>query len=926
VARPAEAPATVFVSYSHHDEAWKEQLCAHLSQLDPARRIEPWDDRQIGAGDEWYEAIRAAMERAGLAVCLVSRDYLVSDFVRREEIPYLLARRAREGLCIVPVLLHPCKWQEVHWLKPLQLLPRDGRSVTGDFAGREDEVFAAVARRVLEIISDPQFQPPPAASPAWPPPHAVDINRLPMTGFELFGRQAQLALLDQAWRSYDTHVVSFVGWGGVGKSTLVRKWLEAMAGDNYRGAWRVFAWSFFSQGMGQRVTSADYFVDTALEWFGDPRPTEGSPWDKGERLAELIRQDRTLLVLDGLEPLQSAQDFERGRILDPALATLIAELARENPGLCVITTREAVADLVAFPRTTTQENLEHLSAEAARALLRVRGVRGSDGELETEARRLGNHALALELLAGYLGDSPGHRVADGSGIPLLDLPESSGRNARSVMAAFAERFGPGPEGELLRLLGLFDRPATPDQIRSLRSPPVMPGLTERLVRISEAEWLRLLDRLRRVKLLAEEDRHAPETLDAHPLVREHFRDRLRAERPDAWRAGNSRLFEHLQRRAPRYPETLEEMAPLLAAVIHGCEAGRHQEALDLHYERVQRRGNTNFITTALGAFGTDLAVLSFFFDAPWQRPAAGLVPQAKVALPGWIGYRLRALGRLTEAAEAMHITFQGRVEQGDFSNAALEASNLCQVHLLSGEIPRAVEYGQQAVDLADRGTDAHWQMGSRCTLADAWHQAGRLEEAVALFARAEEINRRIYAQWPFLYSFQGYAYCDLLLTLGRHGEVRERADRIVRWAMHRRLDVGLGHLAMGQAELVALQRGEGGDPEAAEASVNEALDVLRQAGEQDQLPSAFLVRATLHRLRGRADEAEHDLARGLQLAGWIGLRLRLADCHLEGARLHLSIGSRELAREACRQARQLIEGCGYRRRDDELREVEARLD
>ena len=46
-------------------------------------------------------------------------------------------------------------------------------------------------------------------------------------------------------------------------------------------------------------------------------PTEGSMWDKGERLAALVAKERTLLLLDGLEPLQSDNTIEEGAIKDP---------------------------------------------------------------------------------------------------------------------------------------------------------------------------------------------------------------------------------------------------------------------------------------------------------------------------------------------------------------------------------------------------------------------------------------------------------------------------------------------------------------------------------------------------------------------------------------------------------------------------------
>jgi hypothetical protein len=90
----------------------------------------------------------------------------------------------------------------------------------------------------------------------------------------------------------------------VGKSSLVGRWLDGMAADGWRGAQRVFAWSFDSQGTEERVTSADRFLDTALRFFGDPEPQAGAARDHGLRLADFVRQEKSLLVLDGIEPLQ----------------------------------------------------------------------------------------------------------------------------------------------------------------------------------------------------------------------------------------------------------------------------------------------------------------------------------------------------------------------------------------------------------------------------------------------------------------------------------------------------------------------------------------------------------------------------------------------------------------------------------------------
>jgi hypothetical protein len=124
---------TVFISYSHKDENWKNLLQPHLKLLQQAGRISIWDDRQIDAGGIWFNNIKEAMARSAVAVCLISADYLASDFCTKEEIPYLLQRREKEGMIIIPVLIHSCLWEVFDWLKNTQMFPRDGKSVCEDF-------------------------------------------------------------------------------------------------------------------------------------------------------------------------------------------------------------------------------------------------------------------------------------------------------------------------------------------------------------------------------------------------------------------------------------------------------------------------------------------------------------------------------------------------------------------------------------------------------------------------------------------------------------------------------------------------------------------------------------------------------------------------------------------------------------------------
>jgi len=199
-------------------------------------------------------------------------------------------------------------------------------------------------------------------------------------GYEhLIGRDSERQALDFAWsgdaaawqNAFNQHVkrgqkltgqhcrpriIVFNAWAGIGKTALVVRWaVDKLAEDNHSGIERYFDWSFYNQGTRQENdttssgnwTSADPFLKNALEFFGDSAlaASNDSPWQKGERLAQLINQHRTLLILDGLESLQDAMT---GELRDDGVRALVRALASQNRGLCLLTTRQHVAELAVW--------------------------------------------------------------------------------------------------------------------------------------------------------------------------------------------------------------------------------------------------------------------------------------------------------------------------------------------------------------------------------------------------------------------------------------------------------------------------------------------------------------------------------------------------------------------------------------------------
>jgi tetratricopeptide (TPR) repeat protein len=656
-------------------------------------------------------------------------------------------------------------------------------------------------------IFSPDTAPPDSPPPS--PPQKLQISRLPRTDSKLFGREEELHRLNDAWQDERTNVLVLIAMGGTGKTALMQTWLDQLEVEQYQGATAVYTWSFYSQGSAEdKQASADDFFNAALPWFGydgDPIP---SAHDKGLKLAQLINQHPTLLLLDGLEPLQyppgGAMD---GALRDDGLKTLFLQLAADNRGLLLISSRQPVRELDSkSPVLVEQRPLSPLSPAAGIALFRDAGIAGTDKELADTVEAYHGHALSLNLLANYLSKYAKKDIRRQDTLSALtDFPEETRATSHAfkVMAAYERQLRDRPELRILFLMGLFDRPVSSGAMDDLRQAGIAhlsePPMDERVFHAA-------CERLRKQGLLNKENTEHPDTLDTHPLVRQYFGERLRGQHPDSWRQAHARFYAYYKAVPDKErPDTLEEMEPLFAAVRHGCAAGLHQQALDeVYYPRIQRDGQTNYLCKKLGAFGADLSVLSHFFAVPWQTPAPGLTDADKAVVLNWAAFRLRALGRMQEAAQPMQAGLDMQAKQEDWKNAASAANSLSELHLTIGAVSPALEAAEQAVRLADTSKDAFYRMMCRTTLADALHQAGEPEPARAAFVEAEQLQREDQPEYALLYSLQGFRYCDLLLTGGAWQEVRERAGQTLEWAEDQGtllLDRALDKLSLGRAAL-----------------------------------------------------------------------------------------------------------------------------
>jgi len=141
---------TIFISYSHKDEFWKDQFMNHLNVLKKEGVFDVWDDRQISPGNDWYQEIQTAIDKARVAVLLISANFLNSEFITNEEVPALLNKRQVKGLTIIPVVISPCSWKFVKWLSKMNLMPTDGQPLSQN--SNQDEILVSIVEKIAETM------------------------------------------------------------------------------------------------------------------------------------------------------------------------------------------------------------------------------------------------------------------------------------------------------------------------------------------------------------------------------------------------------------------------------------------------------------------------------------------------------------------------------------------------------------------------------------------------------------------------------------------------------------------------------------------------------------------------------------------------------------------------------------------------------
>ncbi|MGH9837661.1 MAG: TIR domain-containing protein [Blastocatellia bacterium] len=307
-------PILVFCSYSHRDEALRDELSKHLSGLKRPGFILEWHDRLILPGEKWAAAIDDQINRARVILLLISPDFLDSDYCHEIEMKRALERERNGEAIVIPVILRSCDWKG-SLFGHLQVLPKDARAVTS--WPNQDEAFTNIAKGIRAIVE--QLREETASPPAPPKPRRPDFDQYEeeirrqevkeikvanpyLLGEKFAGRKKELGDLTDWLVEDENKILCICDLGGTGKSALVWHWLNHPATRDTlaKRGMRQFWCSFYAR----NFDSMQFLRDLAAQ-LGGATVVESDPWraqmELQREVLDRLRKGKWLLVLDGLE-------------------------------------------------------------------------------------------------------------------------------------------------------------------------------------------------------------------------------------------------------------------------------------------------------------------------------------------------------------------------------------------------------------------------------------------------------------------------------------------------------------------------------------------------------------------------------------------------------------------------------------------------
>ena len=176
----------IFISYSHADDLYKSRLETHLLALQRYFGITIWSDSLIEAGLDWNSTIAHIIEETSVAIHLISKDYLASEYIARNEVAPIMSAYNKGEISVIPIILTPCLFHQIQELSQLQAINDPKKPLCNLTELEQDEVWVHTVEAALHEWKKRKPANPTEDTSNWPEQWTEEEKNLILEGLAAF--------------------------------------------------------------------------------------------------------------------------------------------------------------------------------------------------------------------------------------------------------------------------------------------------------------------------------------------------------------------------------------------------------------------------------------------------------------------------------------------------------------------------------------------------------------------------------------------------------------------------------------------------------------------------------------------------------------------------------------------------------------------
>ncbi|MFZ3167105.1 MAG: trypsin-like peptidase domain-containing protein [Candidatus Methanoperedens sp.] len=720
------------------------------------------------------------------------------------------------------------------------------------------------------------------------------FNNAPLLLSVWVGRDDLMKNISNDWYISKHHVVGLIGFGGEGKSSLARQWLHELIDDHLikdtdpaKHPDGVFWWTFDDK------RNVDEFFEAALYYLSggnsDLLNEYTSPAIRVELIASMLRNGSYIFILDGLEVMQYQNGDQYGQLESEALRDFLGYVAakKDIKSLCLITSRIPLVDLGNYT-TYIYHNVDRLSPEDGRTLLRKLGVKGKDEELNKVVTEWDGHALTLNLLGTLLVKEYNGNIALMNKIP---PPTAKGPyEPINQLFRYYDEHLKDPERAFLSIFSAFRTPVKESAFEPVfRRKISANALNSPIAALDESAFNAMLKCLVEYSLLRFDPQSHSYT--AHPLIRAHYIEDLNEiSRAQTVHRCIKDYYLTIAGSLPHVESpTIDDLKPLIEAVYHSCRAGEYEDGYKIYLDRIDQK--QGILLYQLGAYETDLALmLEFFPNSDFSKEPLIINSQDKAYLIRSLGLCLMTVGRLQQALFMYEKSCGISLETEDLFNAGKTSQLLSELYIHLGNLNASIKYADQSLEYY-RKTKDRWgdccsldhemwgvqnaamgtpQLTICCLSYKAWamHLTGDKHGASLMFKQAEELAHTNNPKMHYLRDLWGIYHADHLQQIGDAGYAKQITEENLKYAKDKQLTEirSQCHRVLGDIDARS-------ELKSAKEHYDEALKIARNLTHRAVLIEALLGRGRWNAQHGYLKDALIDLEEALSYSKVAGYRI-----------------------------------------------------